>query len=130
MFVHSLLPNNGLPKEWTTTPCTRPTLHLAPTNGKGDYTLEIYAQLRPSGLIPEHFRAVLGDPSLQRATRFCTGELFIPFLRNQLAAKLEVPNSNNQSYYQHTIITLADSNNQSYYQHTIITLADSNNQSY
>ncbi len=51
-----------------------------------------------------------GDPNRQRATRFCTGELFIPFLQNQLAAKFEVPSINNQSYFQHTIITLADSN--------------------
>jgi hypothetical protein len=35
--------------------------------------------------------------------------------------------SDNQSYYQHTIVALADSNNQSYYQHTIVALADSNN---
>jgi hypothetical protein len=39
MFVHSLLPNNGV---------------------KGDCTLEIYDQLRPSGRILEHFRAILG----------------------------------------------------------------------
>ena len=56
----SLLPNNGLPKDWTTTSWTSSTLHLAPTNVKGDYTLEIYDQLRPSGRILEHFRAVLG----------------------------------------------------------------------
>jgi hypothetical protein len=47
-------------KDWTTTSWTSSTLHLAPTNVKGDYTLEIYDQLRPSGRILEHFRAVLG----------------------------------------------------------------------
>ncbi len=31
----------------------------APTNMKGDYTLELYAQLRPTGRILNHFRAVL-----------------------------------------------------------------------
>ena len=32
----------------------------APTTVKGDYTLEIYAQLRPTGRILDNFRAVLG----------------------------------------------------------------------
>jgi hypothetical protein len=32
----------------------------APTNVKGDYTLEIYAQLRPTGRMLDHYRAVLG----------------------------------------------------------------------
>jgi hypothetical protein len=95
----------------------------ASANVVGDYTLEIFAQLRNTGRILDNFLCVRAGPdpgtlqgrprgiqSRQRATRFCTGELFIPFLQNQLAAKFEVPSINNQSYFQHTIITLADSN--------------------
>ena len=32
----------------------------APTNVTGDYTFELYVQLRPSGRILDHFRVVLG----------------------------------------------------------------------
>jgi len=118
-------------------------------NVVGDNTLEIFTQLRNTGSILDNFRCVLRgskhleinasltdmilragswntsgpsseDSSRQRATRFCTGEFFIPFLQNQLAAKFEVPSINNQCYFQHTIRTLADSKNQNYYQHTIV----------
>jgi hypothetical protein len=118
-------------------------------NVVGDYTLEIFTQLRNTGSILDNFRCVLRgskhleinasltdmilragswntsgpsseDSSRQRTTRFCTGEFFIPFLQNQLAAKFEVPSINNQRYFQHTIRTLEDSKNQNYYQHTIV----------
>ena len=55
---------------------------------KGDYTLEIYDQLRPSGRILEHFRAVLGGSKPTTATRFHTGELFIPFFARQISSML------------------------------------------
>jgi hypothetical protein len=31
----------------------------APTNMRGDYTFELYAQLRPTGRMLDHFRCVL-----------------------------------------------------------------------
>ena len=36
----------------------------APTNVEGDYTLELYAQLRPTGRILDHFRAMLGGSKI------------------------------------------------------------------
>ncbi len=55
------------PQEWSSKRLDYNALHaestpsLLPNNGvKGDSTLEIYDQLRPSGRILEHFRAALG----------------------------------------------------------------------
>jgi hypothetical protein len=52
------------------------TPSLLPKNGvKGDYTLEIYNQLGPSGRILEHFRPSSGDPRQQREGRLHTRDL-------------------------------------------------------
>jgi hypothetical protein len=48
-------------------------MHLAPTNVKGDYTLEIYDQLRPLGRILEHFRAVHGGRHPEKHVHLCLG---------------------------------------------------------
>ncbi len=62
------------------------------------------------GRILEHFRAVLGGSKPTTGHTILHGWALRTILQNQLAAKFEVPSINNQSYFQHTIITLADSN--------------------
>ncbi len=59
----SLLPTMYFPSEdWVYNDLDE--FDTTPTNMRGDYTLELYAQLRPTGRMLDHFRAVLSGTKL------------------------------------------------------------------